>query len=375
MPLRLLVINNILTPYNTSFFEAVSHHPDVAARTVLLAENDSNRQWQVDQTRLDFDYRVLPSLHSYISSIELPLYLHWGLWHEMRAFRPDVIAICGYHYFATLEVLAFARAHGARTVLWSGSHLLSGFIKRAWVDAYKRWVIKRFDAYLTYGTAARDQLVHYGAPADRVVVGCNTVDVKWFRARADVLRRAVPAGTPTRILYVGRLVSLKNVSALIDAVGRLQKKGLSLALDIVGDGPLRSELAEQVAKDEVAHVTFRGFVSGDALVDAYANSEVLVLPSLNEPWGLVVNEAAACGVPSIVSNMCGVAPDLIREGETGLVFDPTIPGDLSRALERMVNDSPASGRMGEAARRLVLERGPLYYADRMVAAARLAQTG
>jgi glycosyltransferase involved in cell wall biosynthesis len=372
MPLRLLVINNILTPYNLSFFAAVSAKPDVVTRTVLLASNDSNRMWRVDESDLTFDYRVLPSLHSYVCRVELPIYLHWGLWSDMRRFRPDVIAICGYHYFAALEVLAFALRHDVPTVLWSGSHLLSGFIKRRWADAYKRWVIGRFDAYLTYGTASREQLIHHGAPADRIVVGCNSVDVHWFKAQADALRAAAPSTSSTRLLYVGRLVAIKNVSALISAVGHLQRQGVPVSLGIVGDGPARASLEAQILSEGVRDVAFLGFLTGAALAQAYVGADALILPSTNEPWGLVVNEAAACGIPSVVSTFCGAAQDLIEEEVTGLTFDPTVAGALEQALGRIVADPAGRRRMGDAAQRFILTRDQAYSAARLVEAARLA---
>ena len=372
MPLRLLVVNNILTPYNLSFFAAVSERQDVLARTVLLASTDSNRMWRVDESNLTFDYRVLPSLHSYVSRVELPIYLHWGLWSDMRRFQPDVIAICGYHYLATLEVLAFARTHHVPTVLWSGSHLLSGFIKRRWADAYKRSVIAQFDAYLTYGTAAKDQLVHHGAPADRIVVGCNTVDVHWFKAQSDALGRPAPSAPSTRLLFVGRLVPTKNLSALISAVGRLQQRGLAVSLVIAGDGPARPSLETQTLRDGVRDVTFLGFRTGDLLLQAYVGADALILPSTNEVWGLVVNEAAACGLPAVVSTLCGAAQDLIQEGVTGLTFDPRVPGALEQALGRMVADPAGRQRMGDAAQRFILTRDQAYYAARLVEAAELA---
>lgn len=372
MPLRLLIVNNILTPYNLSFFAAAAGRADVTARTVFLAPNDTNRQWNIERDSLTFDHRVLPSLRSYIARLELPLYLHWGLWSEMRRFGPHVIAICGYHYFATLEVLAFARRYGIRTVLWSGSHLLSGFIKRRWADAYKRFIITRFDSYLTYGTAAKEQLIYYGAPANRIIVGCNTVDVHWFKARAEALGRPPRVGAPVRLLYVGRLVPIKNVAALINAVGSLQHRGMPVTLAIAGDGPEKASLQSLVTLEGVKDVAFLGFRTGDALVEAYAGADVLVLPSLNEPWGLVVNEAAACGVPSVVSTRAGATRDLIRNGETGLQFDPTVPGDLEQTLEQIVRDPTARQRMGGAAQHFILSRDPAYYAERLVTAARLA---
>lgn len=372
MPIRLLVIDSIPTPYNLSFFAAVACNPAVVARTLFLAPNDSNRMWTVDPSHYPFDCRILPGLHAYVERNELPIYMHWGLWSEMRRFQPDVIVIGGYHFFATLEVLAFSRIHHCSAVLWSGSHLLSGFLKRTWVDAYKSWVIRRFDGYFTYGTAARDQLVHYGAASERIVVGCNTVDVQRFNKLANNLRHSdLPEG-PLRLLYVGRLVQIKNVGALVSAVGQLQKQGLEVTLAIAGDGDLRQVLQQQVNKEGVRDVTFSGFRTGEELVESYVSADVLVLPSLNEPWGLVVNEAAACGIPSVVSIRAGAADDLIRDGETGFRFDPTIRGDLERILERLARDRKLCRRMGAAARTFILTRDQTYNADRLIEAAELA---
>ncbi len=366
--MRLLVIDSIPTPYNTSFHAALAVHAGIVSRTIFLASRHTNRSWNVNLQNLAFDHRILPGLHAYIEAVEVPLYFHWGLWSEMRSFKPDVVAICGYGYFATLEVLWFARLHRLAAVLWSGGHLLSGFFKRALVERYKRWVITQFDAYLTYGSAARDQLVHYNAPSERIVVGCNTVDVHWFSGRADALRRVRSSEGPLRLLYVGRFVPIKNVAALIAAVGHLRQRGLDVTLILAGDGALRPALEAQ-ANHGAQGVTFVGFREGDELVEAYVNADALVLPSLNEPWGLVVNEAAACGIPSVVSTRAGAARDLIVEGETGLTFDPAVAGDLERALESLVRDRELCRRMGEAAHRFILTRDQAHYASRLVAAA------
>ena len=372
MTIRLLTVQNIMSPYNLSFFAALSKHAGVDTQAVFLAPNDSNRPQQTLPRDLGFDYQVLPGVHAYIAKFEMAIYLHWGLWRALRRFRPDVIAASGYHYFATLQVLAFARVHHTPVVLWSGSHLRSGFIKASWKEAYKRWVIAQFDAYLTYGTASKEQLMHHGAPADRIVVGCNTVDVHWFKERADALRSPTASTSPVRLLFVGRLVPIKNVSALISAVGRLQRRGLAISLTIVGDGPERAALAAEILREEARHVTFLGFLTGEDLIRAYVDADALILPSTNELWGLVVNEAAACGIPSVVSTLCGAAQDLIEQGVTGLTFDPTVPAALEHALDRIVADPSERRRMGEAAQRLILTRDQAYYAARLVEAAELA---
>ena len=169
-------------------------------------------------------------------------------------------------------------------------------------------------------------------------------------------------------------MAIKNVGALISAVGHLQERGLDVNLTIAGDGPLRKTLQEQTNREGVRGVTFSGFTSGDKLVEAYVSADALVLPSLNEPWGLVVNEAAACGRPSVVSTRAGAARDLIREGENGLTFDPTVRGELEQVLERLARDPQLCRSMGRAAQKFILTRDQAYYAERMLEAAELALT-
>ena len=91
MTIRLLTVQNIMSPYNLSFFAALSKHPGVDTQTVFLAPNDSNRPQQTLPRDLGFDYHVLPGLHAYFAKFEMAIYLHWGLWHALRRFRPDVI--------------------------------------------------------------------------------------------------------------------------------------------------------------------------------------------------------------------------------------------------------------------------------------------
>src|SRR5439155_25575105 len=141
---------------------------------------------------------------------------------------------------------------------------------------------------------------------------------------------------------------------------------------IIGEGILRQALQEQAHRDGVRDVTFSGFRVGNDLVEAYVNADALVLPSLNEVWGFVVNEAAACAVPSVVSTRAGAAQDLIRDGETGFTFDPAVPGDLEHVLEQLARDRELCRRLGRLAESFILTRDPAFHANRLIAAAELA---
>jgi glycosyltransferase involved in cell wall biosynthesis len=121
----------------------------------------------------------------------------------------------------------------------------------------------------------------------------------------------------------------------------------------VGSGHLEEACRAQAAAHDLP-VSFAGFLNQSAIASAYAASDCLVLPSDHgETWGLVVNEAMACGLPAVVSDLVGCREDLIIEGKTGLSYSCGNSGALAACLVRMAQDPEASRRMGEAGQQLV----------------------
>jgi len=120
-------------------------------------------------------------------------------------------------------------------------------------------------------------------------------------------------------------------------------------LALVGDGPERAALEAIVTRLALNDaVTFPGALSGEALYDSYAGATCLVLPSLSEPWGLVVNEALSFGCPVVVSDRCGCVPELVVEGVTGFSFAAadveSLATAMARAIEMTREDPSTSGR-------------------------------
>lgn len=154
--------------------------------------------------------------------------------------------------------------------------------------------------------------------------------------------RVLPAGDPgrdrhsepdaLRILYVGRLVEVKGVADLIDAVKLLDAKGLSTwTLRVVGDGPLADELRRR-SSDET-RIQLLGAIPHVDLAEVYRSADVLVLPSYREPWGLVVNEALGFGLRVIVSDRVGCAVDLVSD-ENGSTF---VAGDIDALASALLD--------------------------------------
>lgn len=183
-------------------------------------------------------------------------------------------------------------------------------------------MLKQFDACLYVGQRNREYLEHYGVPAKRLFFSPHCVDNDAFRQASDAARGAGgqgARGSRRRVLFVGRLVDSKRPMDVVQAVARLVSEGQPVDLVIAGAGELQARM-EEAARTAGVDTQFLGFVNQSRLPSVYASSDVVVLPSIAiETWGLVVNEAMACGVPAVVSDAVGCGPDLIQPGATGAV--------------------------------------------------------
>lgn len=210
-----------------------------------------------------------------------------------------------------------------------------------------RW-IPRFSRYLTVGKLNEKYYEFYGADRTRFVPVRHFVDNDWFskqamaaRLRRDDLRRDWNIDPDALVfLFAGKLIEKKKPVDAILALGRVKRSARKVHLLIAGEGELRDACASAAASAGVP-VTFAGFLNQSRMPQAYAASDVLVLSSAwQETWGLVVNEAMASGLPAIVSDRVGCAPDLVTPGVTGEVYPS---GDIAALANRMEHfvDSPS----------------------------------
>ena len=215
--------------------------------------------------------------------------------------------------------------------------------------------------FLPGGTRQVRYLARFGVKQERIRAAQMTVDVCAIRRFCAKDREAVRSAARARwgmsageriVLYVGRLETYKGLPELLSAFGRAAEEENDLRLAIAGGGSLRSRV-EAVAANAGSYVIYLGRLSGDEVLCAYLAADLLVVPSLFEPWGLVVNEAMACGLPVIVSDRVGCADDLVRHGETGLVFGAGREAELTSAILQLVRDAPTRSRMGHAAEKLI----------------------
>jgi glycosyltransferase involved in cell wall biosynthesis len=288
----------------------------------------------------------------------ITMHIPVGLWSALRKFRPDVVIS---HELGprSMVAAAYCRSHGVPLVIWSYQSRISVTQGHRLRRLIRRRLLRSAYPVVGMGTQARQVLEALGVAAGDVIDAPNAADMATLSCRRD------DPGAPVRVaslqkriaegrklaLVVGRLVPLKGTDSIMEAWLKLEPRLRDeWRLVFVGDGPLKG----LVQRAEGCGVILAGHVPADEMADWYQAADLHVFPSLGDVWGLVVNEAMACGTPTLCSIHAGCSDDLIEHGRNGFVFDPTAP-DAAGALGDALS-CPELSTLGTRARDTVARR-------------------
>jgi glycosyltransferase involved in cell wall biosynthesis len=290
----------------------------------------------------------------------------------LTGFRPDAVLVPGWATKAAFAILAWAIARKVPAVVMSEStaHDSSPSWPR---NLIKRTIVTCFTSGLVGGSLHQDYLTMLGLPKNQIFVGYDVVDNDYFDAGANAARledsrfRACFELPERYILASARFVPIKNLVGLIEAYSLYRRKAGRGAADLVilGDGPERPRIVAAIASNGLEpYVHLSGFRQYNELPTYYGLAEAFVHVSLIEPWGLVVNEAMAAGLPVLVSRTCGCASDLVEEGGNGFVVDPLDAAGIARRLAQISEENGEfRGAMGRRSRELIAQYPPARFAS------------
>lgn len=354
----ILYVTNMPTPYRLPLYRALAAR--LAERgdrltTFFLGYARSERAWRIDADEL--------AGFEHVTARRRDARVVGELIARMRRTRPAVVVIAWAMDHVALAVLVAARWMRIPVIVVTGetvataSHYRFARLRRAVRQAF----FKGVSGFVTYGSQATAYLLGAGVPAARITTGINTVDVERF-ARQAAGARASGAASAARaafrqpdneafaahLLFVGYLHGEKGAAQAIDALALAGRP--EVALHIVGSGPDEGLLRERVrAAGLDGRVFLHGYRQTGELAASYAMADVVLFPSLVEVFGLVMVEAAACGVPVIASLRAGGTPDVVVDGETGLVVDPADTRAFADTIARLLDDPLLRATMGAAA--------------------------
>jgi glycosyltransferase involved in cell wall biosynthesis len=341
---RVVLLTEIPAPYRIPLFNALAAKVDL--EVVFLARRNPERPYELHEEEMRFRWRVLP--HRDFTIGGRWLLLDRGVTAALHG--ADAVILGGWNQPAFWLALAWARKARVPAIGWVESTLADTRSVPTW--SAKRALARLHSAFVVPGAAAREY-VEALAPNARIAVAPNAVDATLFASRVaerDALRAELGV-EGCCFLYVGRLAAEKGVDVLLQAFADVDGE-----LVVAGDGDERERLRSLAPP----RTRFLGHLGRDALPAWYAAADALVLPSLSEPWGMPLNEAAAAGMVLVATDAVGAARELVDDGRNGFVVPVGDVAALHDALVRVASDDgfrrEAAGRSRELAATLTPER-------------------
>ena len=255
--------------------------------------------------------------------------------------KPDIVYVSGWMDKGYLKAARQAKEDGIKVVAgldtpWQGK-------LKQWVSAtvLKTFWKKRFD-YIWVPGIRQQEYAHKMGFKDRTLSHLYAADISLFNSTTDYLSKP----KPYQLLFIGRLAVEKNIHLLCEAFAEINDKK-DWVLIVVGDGPLRDYLPKL---DSIKYI---GFQPPNSLKNYMNQASAFCLPSQWEPWGLVVHEAAASGLPLLVSDACGAAEKFVEPEKNGWVFPSNNKEALKTALNKIFNSTVKERqKMGEHSHQL-----------------------
>jgi glycosyltransferase involved in cell wall biosynthesis len=333
---RLAVLTNILAPYRLPIYHRLAEHFDL---TVLYSGHEPNRsQWNglaagLARMQVKHSFGIaIPWLKRDQQAVLDSRYLHVnpGFFTDLLKLRPDAV-ISDELGFRTVMALLYAKLFAKPLWVWWGGTLHTergiGLGRRL----LRRQLAGIVRGWFSYGATSTEYLESLGVPRSSIVELQNCVFEGPYVGSTSP---AVALDVRPVLLCVSRLVPGKGVDLLLEAAACLQGDGLQFSLLLVGEGPELPRLEEKVQELELRNVVFFPPQSPDRVPTLYRSADVLVFPTLDDVWGLVVNEALWSGLPALVSIYAGCARELVPSSST---FDPLDAADFAAKLRLAVN--------------------------------------
>ena len=331
--IKIAILTNIVAPYRMPIYKRLTQE---FKTLILYSGYESNRQmWDRLERSLINAKRV------WGVSFPIPrrgeggvydwkfLHINPGYFTELLRFRPNAV-ISNEMGFRSLIALVYSKIFRKPLWIWWGGTLHTersiGVLKSLW----RRYFSQRVPRWISYGRSSTEYLLHLGVPRERILQIQNCVDEKLFTKPAKPLY-----SFPVRpvLLYVGQFIGRKGIDLLLESAQRVQAKGYDFTLALAGDGPEKGRLQSLAEELQLSNVFFLDPERPENMPRVYKSADVLVFPTLEDVWGLVVNEALWSGLPVIASIYAGATTEILPQENW---FDPLDPDSFDTALERAI---------------------------------------
>jgi glycosyltransferase involved in cell wall biosynthesis len=353
-----------LGPYHISRLRALSKHLDCFT-AIEISSSEEKYPWGVSRRDTGFKFCTLfDKPFERISHAEQKRAVRGAL----DELQPEGVMVTGYYEAGMRAAATWARKHSVPCVMTTDSTQLDK--PRSWPKEFLKglWSRHHYDALFLPGVRSKTYFTGLKFPEECIWLYTSVVDNDFFEERSRNVKRGKGddgsrLAVPHKYFFtVARLSPEKNIRGLLAAFSSYRKQGGRWHLVIAGSGPQEQELKKLTVDQSITEVHFIGWKSYDELPAYYALASCFILPSISEPWGLVVNEAMACGLPVLVSRMCGCQPDLCFRGVNGYDFDPYNTDELADLMLQFSGGEMDLDVMGRQSRKIIANYTPETWA-------------
>lgn len=364
MSQRVILYTNTPNPYVISRFSELSKLVDL--KVIFQMEKLSNRRWKLEPSKFDFEYCILGGRKIELGRKDKNYFsLSTKLLSLLEKEKKiDCFISHGWESLGTYLAFSYCKRKKIPFLIYSESTAREKSILRLISLPLVKYVVKNSEAAIVAGKNSRDYLTSLGANEKKIFKAPNAVNNSNFKlklSRKDKAKLKEKYGIPKEdkvLLYIGQLIDRKGVKYLLDSFNELTQQDKKLSLIIVGEGPQKKELLAKTCELGLDKAYFLGYLPDEELKKIYGLADLFVLPSYEEVWGLVINEAMCSGLPVITTRNVGSAIDLVKNGINGYIIKEKNSEELAQAILKVFKEKDKSNKMGGASKNIIKDFTP-----------------
>lgn len=319
---RVTYLTQVPGPYREKMHTILGFQKNLQYSVIYCAELEPNRSWKLDYG----DY------HKYFLEEKSKTYRHNNpkVWSLLNNLNPDVLIITAFKPTMLYGVL-WCILKNRKYIVYNDGTLESekdfSFIQKS----LRKLVFKKASSFAAPGKGTVDLYKSYEVDSSKIFISHLCVDNKRF-SNPPITERNYDA------LFCGQIINRKMPGFFVDVIKEVNKRLPEVKILIVGDGDKRIEMLQRLDDLELTY-SFKGFVDQNELPECYSMTKIFLFPTLNDPWGIVVNEACASGMPIITCPVAGVSYDLVQDGENGFILEPEIKSWADRIVMLLTDNA------------------------------------
>lgn len=333
-PARLALLTNLLAPYRVPVYEIISQ---VFETYIFTGAQDNRPYWHNIESSLPnttvrqswgFTFRIPKKQGEQLFDYK---YFHItpGFLFDLLRTQPDAI-ITNEMGFRTILSLIYGYIFRKPVWIWWGGTLHTERHLSLIKKVLRKLIVRWSHHWISYGQSSTDYLLNLGVPDNQILQLQNSIDEKKFTQRCPLLLDFSPKPV---FLFIGQLLRRKGIAHLLDIAKILQQEGHRFSLIIVGDGPEKETLQKQAQLLSLENIEFYPSQAPDKIPCFYQSADYFVFPTLEDVWGLVVNESLWSNLPVLSSKYAGCAIELLPVEN---IFDPLNPEEFCNSFRAAI---------------------------------------